>query len=252
MDDIRVTGVITTQITPVVDNRTPLPGTCPGTCNPGVGDHGTAASLVVREDNGDAVIERGEKVTLDASGSSLPGGCVGGVAQFRFLRDNVVVQDWSTNNQFIDSPQTDANYALFVRCSADFNCTGTTGVASLSRVYSGDGSDLSLTLTHLPGGTASIAWQARPQPSSVTGYDLFRGTITGFPGDPNLATLTCFTANLAQQAIGTNVSAQDATPPPIGQAFYYLAGHSSNATGGKDALGRKSDTTIRVATVNCP
>jgi hypothetical protein len=253
VDDIRVTGLLQSQVNLLVDNKTPLPGACPATCNPGVGDHGTTASLLIKDANGDGVIERGEKLTLDASASALPGGCVSGVAQYRFVRDGQVVQDWTTNNAFIDAPLVDASYQLFVRCSANFSCTGTVGASSLASVYSGDGADLSLTVTSLPGGTASLTWQARPQPSSVTGYDVFRGLLTGPSSDPALASLTCFRSDLPQQTIGSYVTAvQDAVLPPFGQCFYYLVGHSANASGARDALGRKTDGTIRVAPVSCP
>ena len=252
VDDIRVTGILQTQINLQVDNRTPLPGTCPATCDSTVGDHGTTASLVIHDASGDGIIERGEKLTLDASASSLPGGCSGGVAQYRFVRDGQIVQDWTTNNAFVDAPLQDANYQLLVRCSADFTCTGTTGASSPARVYTGDGADLALSLTTLTGGGATLSWQARPQPSSVNGYDVFRGVLTAPSSDPSLATLACLRSDLPQQTIGSNVTTSDTAIPATGQSFYYLVGHSSNAPGGKDALGRKSDGTILVSPVSCP
>jgi len=252
VDDIRLTGVIVSQVTPVPDIRTPQSGACPVICNSTVGDHGTTAVLTVRDANADGVIERGEKLTLDGSGSSLPGGCSGGVAQYRFVRDGQVVQDWTTNNGFVDAPLVDANYQLFVRCSADFTCTGTTGASSLARVYTGDGADLALGLTHLPAGSATLTWQARPQPSSVNGYDVFRGLLTGLGSDTTLATLTCLRFDMPQQTVGSAVLTTDAATPGLGQSFYYLVGHSANAAGGRDALGRKSDNTILVSTVSCP
>ncbi|PYT36163.1 MAG: hypothetical protein DMF52_08380 [Acidobacteria bacterium] len=252
VDDIRLTGAIVNQIAPVVDNRTPGSGACPATCNPGVGDHGTTASFVIHEANGDGIYERGEKLTLDASASSLPGGCVSGVAQYRFVRDGKIVQDWTTGNSFVDAPLVDVNYQLFVRCSADFQCTGTTGASRPAQVYSGDGADLSITLTHLTGGNASINWLARPQVSSVNGYDLFRGLLTGLNSDPSFTTLACLVSNIPQQTIGSNVSRQDPGLPPIRNVYYYLVGHSANAPGAKDALGKKTDGTIRVSPVSCP
>src|SRR5439155_582904 len=234
VDDIRLTGAIVNQVTPVPDNKPPQSGACPVICNSTVGDHGTTAVLTVRDANADGVIERGEKLTLDGSASSLPGGCSGGVAQYRFVRDGQVVQDWTTNNGFVDAPLLDATYQLFVRCSADFTCTGTTGASSLARVYTGDGADLALALTSLPAGSATLTWQARPQPSSVSGYDVFRGLLTGLGSDTTLATLTCLRANVPQQAVGTNVQTTDAEIPAAGRTFYYFVGHSANAAGGKD------------------
>jgi Thrombospondin type 3 repeat len=252
VDDIKITGLIQTQIALLVDNRPPQSGACPATCSQAVGDHGTTAVLAVRDANADGVIERGEKLTLDASASSLPGGCVGGVAQYRFVRDGQVVQDWTTNNAFVDAPIKDANYQLFVRCSADFQCTGTTGASSLARVYTGDGEDLVLTLTNAGAGSANLSWLARPQPSSVSGYDVFRGLLTGLKSDTSLATLTCLRADVPQQAVGSTVQITDVPTPNVGQTFYYFVGHSANAAGGKDALGRKSDNTILVSPVSCP
>jgi hypothetical protein len=252
VDDIRVTGLLQSQISLLVDNRTPQSGACPAICNSTVGDHGTTASLVIRDASGDGIIERGEKLTLDASASSLPGGCSGGVAQYRFVRDGKIVQDWTTNNAFVDAPVVDATFQLLVRCSADFTCTGTTGSTSIARVYTGDGVDLVLLVTPLTGGNVTLTWQARPQPSSVNGYDVFRGLLTGTASDTSLATLACLRPDIPQQSIGSNVTTTDPALPVLGQAFYYLVGHSANASGGKDALGRKSDNTILVSPVSCP
>src|SRR5436309_5673401 len=66
IDDIRLTGEIVNQMTPSPDTKTPGLGLCPATCNPALGDHGTTAVLAIRDSNGDNVIERGERLTLDA------------------------------------------------------------------------------------------------------------------------------------------------------------------------------------------
>ncbi|HXH27422.1 MAG TPA: S8 family serine peptidase, partial [Candidatus Polarisedimenticolia bacterium] len=192
IDDITVTGVIQSQVTPEPDTKPPLPGTCPGACDPGVGDHGTAAALSLRDESGDGIIETGERIFLDGSASTLPGGCVNGVAQFRFVRNGQIVRDWSTNNTYIDAPLADASYQLYVRCSADPQCTGTAGAAAGVLVYTGDGQDIDLRVDPGANGTDSVlTWDARPQPASADGYDLFRGTLADVPGDPTLATLTC-------------------------------------------------------------
>ena len=252
VDDISITGVLVNQASPIPDRKTPLPGTCPGICDPTKGDHGTTASLVLRDANGDGIVERGERITLDASGSSLPGGCVGGVIQFRFVKDGVVVQDWSTDTNYLDAPMQDAAYQAFARCSASFACTGTVPAQASAMVYTGDGQDLTLTLVEGAGGSATLLWVARPQPSSESGYDLFRGDVSGPNGDPSLTTGACLVPNIPQQVIGTTVSATDTLLPAVGHAFYYLVGHSGNAAGALDALGRKSDGTIQVAKVSCP
>ncbi|MFQ5877348.1 MAG: thrombospondin type 3 repeat-containing protein [Acidobacteriota bacterium] len=251
VDEISLTGAIDTQLTPAADDKPPLPGDCPATCDPTLGDQGTSASLIIRDSNGDGIIERGERIALDASGSSLPGGCVGGVAQFRFERDGEVVRDWTTNNTFLDAPLSDASYRVLVRCSAEFQCTGSTGALATGRVYTGDGQDITVAAVHTAGVGVLLSWEARPQPSSVDGYDLFRGLIAELNGDPDLATLGCLQPDLPQQAAGSTVSAADAEVPQPEQIFYYLVGHSSRAAGALDPLGRTSDGKIRLAPA-CP
>ncbi len=248
VDEISITGAIETQLTPSIDAKPPLPGTCPTTCDSSVGDQGTSASLAIRDTNGNGVIERGERIALDASGSTLPGGCVGGVAQFRFVRDGQVVQDWTTNNTFLDAPLRDAQYSVFVRCSADFQCTGTTGAQATGRVYTGDGQDVDLMIGLDPAGATEIFWEARPQVSSVDGYDLFRGSfILGPPpGDLGLTTLVCHLPDIAQAPIGSTVVIGEPDTPPVGSTFYYLVGHSARAAGAIIPLGKNDAGAIRL------
>ena len=99
------------------------------------GDGGTSPTINVVDQNGDGTVERGEQIVVDASASSLPGGCVDGVPQFRFEKDLVVVQDWTTSNTYQDAPLVDAQYRVLVRCSADIACVSSTGVTSLVKVY---------------------------------------------------------------------------------------------------------------------
>jgi Thrombospondin type 3 repeat/Subtilase family len=254
IDDISVTGVVQSQTSLLPDTKAALSGACPVVCTPGVGDHGTTEVLAIRDTNGDGVFERGERITLDASASSLPGGCSGGAIQFQFRRDGQIVQDWTTNNNFVDAPLQDASYALYARCSsAPASCTGTTPATGSVQVYTGDGAEIALTVGSGAGGAATLNWPARPQPPSVSGYDLFRGVVATVNGDPLFATLSCLQSNIPQQAAGTTVNAQpDAAVPNLLTGFYYLVGHSSLAAGAHDGLGRKSDGTIRIAPVACP
>ncbi|MEE8523654.1 MAG: hypothetical protein V3T72_06955, partial [Thermoanaerobaculia bacterium] len=254
IDDITVTGAIEVQITPEPDTKAAAAGICPATCDPGIGDGGTALVIVLIEANGDGVIARGEQVIVDASGSTLPGGCVDGVAQFRFERDGEVVQDWNTNNTFLDAPLVDAEYRVLARCSADVLCSSSVGATATARVYTGDGQDVILTLHPAGGTTYELRWDARPQVTSVDGYDVLRGTYVVFVGeDPNLTTLGCLVADVAQQPVGNQVSAlDDGAVPALGNAFYYMVGHSPLATGGLAPLGRWIDGTIRISPVTCP
>jgi hypothetical protein len=253
IDDIRITGAITQQITPNPDTKTPLGGVCPTVCNPAVGDGGTQPALTITDDNGDGVIERGERLTIDASASTLPGGCSGGVAQFRFERNGALLQDWNTSSVYLDAPLSDATYKVKVRCSANPACASVTGAVAPALVYSGDGADLSISLSHgSPVSIAVISWPARPQVSSVGGYDVFRGILTGYGSDTTMSTLQCVLPDVPQQTIGATVTVQDPAVPPLTNVYYYLVGHSSNAAGSFDALGRRSNGSIRVATVACP
>jgi hypothetical protein len=253
IDDIRITGAITTQITPSPDTKTPLAGTCPATCNAGVGDGGTAPAIVIHDANADGIYEIGEALTIDGSASTLPGGCVGGVAQFRFERDGALIQDWSTASVYIDSPVKDASYKVKVRCSANTACASVTGATVAAQIYPGDGNDIVLTMaTVVPNTSASINWIARPQVTSVGGYDVFRGLLTAYNSDPTMATLQCLASDIPQPAVGAPVSTQDATNPPLKDVYYYFVGHSSRAAGALDALGRRSNNTIIVSPVSCP
>ena len=252
VDDIRLTGAVDTQVTAQADTKPPRPGACPTTCDPAVSDRGTIAMLTIRDGNANGLIEAGEQIALDASASSLPGRCVGGVAQFRFLRDGAVVQDWTTNNVFLDAPLKDAVYRLLVRCSADFQCTGTIGATATARVYTGDGEDIALTVGLGTGGRSLLSWASRPQPTSVLGYDLFRGEISVAP-DTSLASLTCLQSNIAQPGtVGTIIATEDLALPALNRSFYYLVGHSAKAAGAFDSLGRRSTGVIRVAPITCP
>jgi hypothetical protein len=157
------------------------------------------------------------------------------------------VQDWTTSNQFVDAPLKDATYKVKVRCSANPACASINGAVATSMVYTGDGDDVKIDLTHgVPVSTAVIGWTARPQLSSVDGYDLFRGELTAPAGDVALATLQCLQANIPQGVVGSPMSVQ------VGKFYYYLIGHSSKVAGAHDALGRRSAGTIRVAPIACP
>jgi len=98
-----------------------------------------------------------------------------------------------------------------------------------------------------------VNWTARPQLSSVDGYDLFRGILTSYGSDTTLATLVCLQSNIAQTAVGSPIAAAaDAANPQLGATWYYLVGHSSKASGSFDSLGKRTNGTIRVAPVACP
>jgi hypothetical protein len=143
-----------------------------------------------------------------------------------------------------------------VRCSANIACASVIGATAPALVYTGDGEDIVVTLAHgvpNPSGVAIISWVARPQVTSVDGYDVFRGSITAYGSDPNLSTLTCFAPNVAQTTVGQVLSVQDpAIPANPREVYYYLVGHSAKTPGALDALGKRTGGTILVAPIACP
>jgi hypothetical protein len=53
--------------------------------------------------------------------------------------------------------------------------------------------------------------------------------------------------------VGTTITVEDpAIPPQVGLFYYYYVGHSSRAPGARDAIGRRSNGSIRVSPVACP
>jgi hypothetical protein len=148
LDDIALTGVVT-QPMAVTPDTTPRTGTCPSDpCNAAVGDAGTSAAIAVSDASGNAIdgVTRiptsGERIRLDAGGSSFPGGCSNGRAEYRFLRDGAVAQDWSDNPFFIDSPERTTRYTALLRCTSDPGCASVTGASIDLPVRTGDGGDV--------------------------------------------------------------------------------------------------------------
>jgi hypothetical protein len=173
LDDIVVTGAIQQQVTPVPDT-TPRTGSCPtDACNEGVGDAGTAPAFEVRDLNGNLVDgatlvpSRGQTLRLSGSGSTFPGGCSNGAAEYRFERNGVVAQDWSTSPVFVDAPESTTHYRLLLRCSADHACTSVAGAVRDVGVLSGEGGEIALG-----------AWGSPFDPSTGVTYDRVAHTTT--------------------------------------------------------------------------
>jgi hypothetical protein len=173
IDDIVVTGATQQQLTPVPDT-TPRTGSCPtDACNEAVGDAGTAPAIEVRDVNGSLVDSvtlvpsRGQTLRLSGSGSTFPGGCSNGIAEYRFERNGVVAQDWSTSPVFVDAPESTTHYRLLVRCSADHACTSVAGAVRDVGVLSGEGGEIALG-----------AWGSPFDPSTGVTYDRVAHTTT--------------------------------------------------------------------------
>jgi hypothetical protein len=255
VDDIKVVGAITVQAVPQVDIGAPVASTCPVTpaasCNEAMGDGGFAVTLSARDaGNGDGITQKAEMTELDASGTSNPGGCADGVTLYQFSKNGVVVQGFSANAFYRDAPAADATYQVQARCSTDDTCTSVTGAARTVQVYTGDGEDVRLSLAHdRVSGVTTLSWLARPQPAPMSGYDVFRGNIP--PANlSTLATLLCDTG--AGAVPGTTLSTTTSAAPAVGQALFFLVGHSNPTPGAFTALGRHTNGTVRLAPVSCP
>jgi subtilase family protein/thrombospondin type 3 repeat protein len=300
IDDIQITGAIRSSFTPPPDPGAPLVPNCPtSTCNASVPntDHGFNVVLTVQDESGDGVVVAGEKITVSAANTTDPGGCstlrngsgalIGAGVQYKFFKDGVLSQDWSSNPTFIDNPSLDAQYSVQVRCSADpVNCLSAVTNSAAGRsipTYPGDGTDINLLVSHNGGtNTTTLTWNSRPQPLLISGYDLFSGTINS-AGDAGLSTLTgiaCLGNHLNQPAslkvcsggptpgatcqfdgqcgtggtcVPTTLSAtQTGVTPALGKSVYYLAGHHPTTPGSQTALGKRGDGTLEPQVNACP
>jgi hypothetical protein len=210
----------------------------------------------VSDSDGDGFVYGGEEITISATRIQNVGGCVNGVSQYRFTRDGVLVQDWSSDATFIDHPLVCATYKVQARCSQD---TDTCTSASLStaanktvQVIPGNGADITIDVAHgAPSSTAVISWASVPQNNAmVDGYDVYLGTIDT-AGDPDFELLTgiaCLAlpggADRVPQppgAPGPLASASDSAAQTIGKATYYLVGHNPVSPTCQVALGLRTD-----------
>ncbi|HKQ97282.1 MAG TPA: thrombospondin type 3 repeat-containing protein, partial [Candidatus Polarisedimenticolia bacterium] len=267
LDDIVITGVVNDQVTPVPDTK-PRTGTCPADpCDATQGDAGTAVVLSVADAAGQPLagpIAAGQSIRVGAAASTFPGGCVGGIAEFEFRRDGVIVQPFGTPSTFADAPEATALYSVRMRCTSDPGCTSVAGGSVQVVVQTGEGGDAAFGSWASPFnpatgvlydrmlGTTTLNWGA-PGPQ---GFDLYRGAIGGTsrghlvggawlldigppPGAPPTCLLNGVSGTPAPSDIlgGVNGTSgtlnQAADPnPPVGGVSYYLvvrAGPSGTA-----------------------
>jgi hypothetical protein len=257
LDNIRFTGTITEQLTPTPDEAPAPPTSCPAGCDTTTGDRGTSVTVRATDlndvtiDGVSNVAASGQAIRISAVGSSIVGGCSNGTIQFRFMRNGVLAQDWSSKAFLQDAPESDTTYSVLARCSSDFACTSQTGATLNLAVYEGDATDIALSLTHdRASATTSVRWTARPQQAPLTGYDVYRATVTGF--NAGLGAFSCFATDVAQATPGSTITVADTTALSPGQAQLYLVGHSTPTAGARAALGRASNGTVRIAPVSCP
>jgi hypothetical protein len=228
----------------------------------------------------------GSPISLDARQSASgddPGttgivelGCATGVLEFQWSQldslGNVVdvIAPWSPKpNIMVTTASGIATYQVDARCTSDLTCTASRKLNILS--YTGEGQDLGtvygtqvtngLKIDHDSGtNVATLSWKSVPQLAGVSGYDLFRGTISGI-GSDIFASARFFggawTCNVAQGGVGSWVSQTDATVPAVGSAYLYMLGHSSSNTLAIAPLGYRPSTSNRAGTlvsasVACP
>jgi hypothetical protein len=189
LDDIAITGVIESQMTPGLDT-TPRTGTCPADpCDATQGDAGTAVVLSVADASGQPLagaIAAGQPIQVQAAASTFPGGCANGIAEFQFSRNGVVVQPFGTPSTLSDAPESTALYSVRMRCSADLGCTSAVGGSVQVAVQSGEGGD-----------AAFGSWASPFDPSTGVTYDRAAGTTTLRWGAPGPAPFDLYRGALA-------------------------------------------------------
>jgi hypothetical protein len=269
LDNIQVTGVITGQRSLLPDTG-PIPaGSCPASADNCIettanSDKGTAPQLKVTDLNGNLVradgvsqvLSEGTPIRVTAAGSTLPGACVNGTAQFQFTKNGVLAQDWSAKTFFQDSLTFGTQYSVQVRCSSDFSCT------SIGALATGV-DDIFLTMSYdRVTGVATASWKSRDQSlpaATFAGYDAFRGTqaddgsasTAGVP-DVALSTLATLSCDVAQVTpVGTTMSVTTNTTTPLNTVHYFLVGHN-RISGANTALGLRSNGTMRTSPISCP
>jgi hypothetical protein len=257
LDDVKVKGTLQSPVVSAAPDNDPAPaGSCAAGCDPSAGDHGTALVVQVTDADGTVldgvshVALAGQEVRIDAGGSSFPGGCPAGSAQYRFLRDGSVVQDWDGTSLFVDHPFYPTSYQVRMRCGSDLNCTSMVGWSLTLPVFSGDGGDVDLRVTYdLAAHTTRVSWNI---PSSQA-LDLYRGRfgpgsgrgVLG-PGPTWLLDTTggtgsspiCLRSNISPTLAGSGFMNQVQDPdPPLGSFSYYLATRNTPAGPSLNALG---------------
>ncbi len=109
-----------------------------------------------------------------------------------------------------------------------------------------------------------LTWRARPQPTGLNGFDLFKAVVSSgsgfvahvFPGtsyDPDGAGPLTSSCNRPNAAAGVELKLGDPTMPPSGMANVYAIGHSSRNTLAFSPLGYDpTDSVLRTAGSTCP
>jgi hypothetical protein len=243
-------------IAPVVAGATTPPG-CGSAANPCLLSGGALLQPVTLDG-------RASSATADPNTGAT---CDNGVLQYKWTCVSgdcatplEVIQDFSPRGQVIVAPARDTTYRLNIRCSSDTACTNGAGTDVTVLKYTAEGQDISplstrggigLQVFHdgddcnrntvPPGGTflsatAQICWPVGPQVPGATGYDVYsfddQGAATGvnvFPSNTFGGT-RCVASAVANLALGSTQSTNDADAVTLGRVNFYQVGHHTAGT----------------------
>jgi hypothetical protein len=246
VDDIQIAGVIESPFLPDADSDlNPTPAQCPtDACDGSQGDGGFAMGIEVTDSTGDGLILAGERITVSAAATVPVGGCLNGGSQFRFFKDESLVQGWSSSPSYADNPVRHTTYRVQARCTADTSaCTSSSestlgGNAIMIHVYRGDADEIVINAAHDPFGGPSggpettLSWESIYQPVVPDGYDVVTGAFSA-PGDPNhdaVSSATCLGGRVDPEPPpppGSPVTTTDTgADPAAGEVFFYIAGYA--------------------------
>jgi hypothetical protein len=260
LDDIQVRGTITVQNTPEADTAD-LTGICDADpCDSAVGDRGTNVVVKITDVNGNVidgittVQYAGQPIRINAIETTLPGGCIGGVAEYEFTKvdaaqhtngtcynnetiactvatattacgvgntcyvpNGTVVQLFGPKSFFLDANETNATYFVRARCSTD-----TTGPGACISIV---GATIDSGPYSGAGGDAFFGERASPA-STIRGVQYFRGECINpvapvVGGTPCNTNAECVVAPKTTCGIGVctagvvGASCNTAVPPTI-------------------------------------
>jgi len=178
------------------------------------------------------------------------------------VKNGTVAQDFSAAPSFTDYPNSDVSYQLMARCTSNPACSTVTGASTSAKVYPGDSSDIALSVSFdRTTGLTTLRFPSRPQPVTVSGYDVFNGSqaddgssTTPTVPDVTLASLATLSCNVGIGVpVGTDVVVTSSAAQPLPNAMqYYLVGHSSPVAGSKDGLGKGANGNTRISPISCP
>jgi hypothetical protein len=201
IDDVRIDQTLDAPVTLVVD-LDPPPGSpvCAGLDCTAVG---LVADLAVVEPAGFAGSSPvpGRALTLSAEASTAAA-CVGGVYQYRFWSDDVLLRDFTDDPRIVVSPTRTANYSAEVRCTTVPECvavTSSTVIVDCPKTGALTGTVFAQTiLADRTGDEISLSW------ASPADVDVVGGALASYPN------ASIFRSAEAVQAMTISTSATDA------------------------------------------